>query len=132
MDIASTRRARPAAAAAGFTLIETLVSLTVFAFVLTGLTRMLTSVIQSNDEARRLTRAGALAQAQLESLQSQPYAGIASGSDRPGGPYSRRWTATADAPVAGAKTVVVTVEWSDKQGTHAVSLPSVISPSGDT
>lgn len=112
----------------GFTLVETLVALTIFAFVLTGLTQGLMSTIRANDQARRLTRAGALAQALLEDLQGRDAGALGSGSDTVERGYRRLWTITADAPVAGARTVEIVVEWLDRDGRHALRLPSIITP----
>lgn len=112
----------------GFTLTETLIALTIFAFVLSGLTQGLISTIRANDAARRLARAGVVAESLLENLQGRDAAALGSGRDSVDGRYERRWAVAADTPVAGARTVEIVVEWLDRDGRHALRLPSIITP----
>jgi len=103
----------------GFTLLETLVALGLFAIVLASLTPLLITTIQANARASRITKATCLAQDKLEVLRNTPYAAITSGSDTvaEGGStkaYARSWTVTAG-PTATTKTVIMTVGWTDQR-----------------
>lgn len=130
-DSAAHRRA------AGFGLIEALIALLLFAFILLGVGSLLITTIQSNAQARHMTDATNLAQQRLEALINTPYGGVASGahSNNPvtetgtaGGIYTQAWTVASGSPVAGVKDVTVRVSWVDKDGTHAVDLRSIVSP----
>lgn len=116
-------------------MIEVLVALLIFSFVLLGVAVLVLAIIQSNAQSRHITDATNLAQARLEGMVNLPYATVASGVDAnnpvrenglPGGIYTRTWTVTA--PTAGTKTVLVAVAWTDKEGTHSVNLRTTVSP----
>jgi hypothetical protein len=93
------------------------------------------ATISTNRHARNITVATNLAMQQVETLQAGSYAAVVSGSDGPltadgstGGAYSRTWTVTVDSPVAGSKTVDVTVSWADAAENRSVSVQTIVYP----
>ena len=54
----------------GFTLIEAVIAMGVFSFVLAGLALLMISTIKTNSNAKRFTAASALAQTKLEDLRA--------------------------------------------------------------
>jgi type IV pilus assembly protein PilV len=119
----------------GFTLIEALVALSVFAFSLVGLAYLMNSAVQTDVQTRRMTAATTLAQQKLEQLCNTPYANV----NETGSPqslneegetagaafYERSWTVS---PVTGMKKVTVTVAWTDRWGSHQVELQTILTP----
>ena len=63
---------------AGFSIIECLISLSVFTIGILAVATLVLSSIGENASARRITEATALAEARLEQLVTQPYGAIAS------------------------------------------------------
>jgi prepilin-type N-terminal cleavage/methylation domain-containing protein len=121
----------------GFTLIETLVALLIFSFVLLGVASHLLTIIQSMAQARRMTDAVNVGQAALEALMNQPFGSVVTGANpsnpvtatgAAGGVYTVTWTVTAGSPATGLKDALVTTVWTDKDGTHSVRLRTVLSP----
>jgi len=113
-----------------------MVGLLIFVVALLGLTKLTISSVHTSDEARRVTAAATLAQAKIEQLEAVGYAlatssaaaesltetGATSGALF----YTRSWTVTPNAPVAGAKTVLVTVTWTDALSAHQLQTQSII------
>ena len=117
----------------GLTLVETLVAVLLIAFVAFAHGRLNVSIIETNRHGANLTAASNLALDQVEFLQQQDYASVTSGSDGPlkadgtsGGMYSRAWVVTNDTPVTGAKTVVVTVSWTDTASARSVAFSTIV------
>ena len=105
----------------GFTTIELLASLTLFAIVAASLETLLLGTVKSNGYASRMSAAVGLAEDKLEVLRDTSYAALASGSDAQpltevlanGGIYTRSWTVSDATPVANTKTIRVDVSWTD-------------------
>lgn len=104
---------------AGFSLIEALIAVGIFAIAVLGLTMGATSVIRANQTSLVETTAANIAQDKLEELKSKTSANIISG-----GPtvqtvndlsFSTSWTVTSGSPISGMKRIVVTVSWTDYQ-----------------
>lgn len=117
----------------GLTLIETLVATLILAFAALAQARLSASIIDSNRHARGVSAATVLAQAQIETIRTFTYANIVAGSDGPfdasgaaGTMYSRAWTVADDTPVAGAKTVSVTITWADAEFTRSIALQTIV------
>jgi type IV pilus modification protein PilV len=90
-----TSRARRAAGArAGFTLVELLVAMMVFAVGMLGLAATAASVTRMMGGAKRQTIAAAVAQSRLEKIRSSPCASLTSGSETVRG-ITNTWTITA-------------------------------------
>jgi general secretion pathway protein I len=117
----------------GFTLVEALVALAVFAIGLTALVPMVVSQIRGNEDAAVRTEALAFAQERIEELRVLPYQNLAAevpGNDTigVGGIYTREW-AFIDAPPALAgdgndlSRIRVTVKWQlPRGGERAITL----------
>lgn len=121
----------------GFTLLEVLVALLIFAFGLLAVAALVLTSIQSIGQARHMTDATNLAQQRMEALTNTPYASVVTGAhaNNPitvtgaaGGIYTSTWTVTDNTPATGMKRVTVTTSWTDKDGTHSVALHSILSP----
>jgi prepilin-type N-terminal cleavage/methylation domain-containing protein len=121
----------------GFTLVEVLAALVLFLITLVGLSSLLTTTMQANAQAKRITTATNLAQDKLEEVRNTAYSSVSSGSDSAkltetggtsgsGAIYTRSWTVTADSPAAGTKTVTATVTWTDQTGSHTVQLQTIV------
>lgn len=115
----------------GFTLVETMVALSILCFGLLAVTAMFYTAIGGNSQGGRMTEATSLAQQTLEGLKATPYADIASknlASDRnikvdgsPGGPYTRYWNVDTDTSIE-LKKITVFVNWSTKGRKHQIQL----------
>ncbi len=114
--------------AAGFSVLEVLAGISIFSLVAAGLAANSIAAIKSNRISRGLSVAATLAQDKLEQLRAlDPSTNPAdltagfhadpsnplSATGQTGGPYTRRWTVTADTPSLGLATVVVTVSWTE-------------------
>ena len=118
----------------GFTLIEVLVAMTIFAIAILGLAIGATSVIRANQTSLYTTIATNLAQDRLEELKSRTAANITTtGSPEnnisvSGVPvqFNRSWTVTSNCnSVSGLICVTVTVSWTDYIS-HNVVISSAV------
>ena len=122
----------------GFTLIEALVALSVFAFSLVGLAYLMNSAVQTDVQTRRMTAATALAQQKLEELRNTSYTGVVrsaspellneAGETSGDTFYKREWNVEDDIPAAGMKKLTVTVKWIDRWSSHQVELQTILTP----
>lgn len=119
---------------AGFTMLEMLIAMMVFAFVLLGSGALLATTIQTNAENLKMGQAIVLAQDQAEFLKSAPYTSTdlnvgthtdpnnpVTGNGSAGGRYTRTWSVTESNQL---KTVAITVAWTTKRP-HAMTLTLV-------
>jgi len=106
---------------AGFTLIEVLVAISIFAFGMLGLAAGAISITRANKTAQFHTMATALAQEKLEQLKATSagfvvtcnsscetaptYLGVSS--------FTRKWDVLDNTPQAGLKQIAVTIQWTD-------------------
>ncbi len=111
----------------GFTLIEVLISMTIFSIAILGLAIGAGSVMRANQTSYFSTIAVNLGQDKLEELKANP-ATLASDSDTDtidNVIFTRTWTVTPNSPVSGVSRVDVQVEWTDYI-THTVSISSAV------
>ena len=113
----------------GFTLIETLISLAVFAIVALAVTSLLVSNTRMVAENAQTSRAIALAQDSMEILREVNFASLVNGT-RPavsigGATYQVSWAVQADTPIVGTATVAVTVSWQHKGSPRSYVLKSL-------
>jgi len=111
----------------GVSLIEILVAVFIFLVAVIGIIPVISSTLTGSREANQRAIAAALAQEKLEELRNSEYDSIASGQDvndqgdpvgldeygNEGGIYYRSWEVEDGAPMVGAKTVTVTVTWTE-------------------
>jgi prepilin-type N-terminal cleavage/methylation domain-containing protein len=110
----------------GFTLIETLVAMTIFAVAVLGLGAGTISVVRNNNHSYLNTSAVNLAQTKVEELRAMNATAFATlsctsystpgCSDNPvasGKTFDRRWQITADSPVTGVDKIDVQISWTD-------------------
>ncbi len=119
--------------AKGFTLIEVLVAMSIFAIAVLGLAIGATTVMQANQTGLYTTVATNLAQDKLEELKAKTAALI----DNTGSPennitvsgvpakFNRSWAVTPDSPAVGVKRIDVTVTWTDHTS-HTMTVSSAV------
>ena len=124
---------RERSAASGFTVIEVLVAMSIFAVAVLGLAIGATTVMQANQTGLYTTIATNLAQDKLEELKAKTAASI----DTTGSPqnniavsgvpatFNRSWAVTSGSPAAGVKRIDVTVTWTDHTS-HTVTVSSAV------
>jgi len=117
---------------AGFTLIEILVAMVVFAIASLGLAMGVTSVMRSNQRSYLASIATNLAQDKLEELKASPASvgPCMENCDNPkpetnGVEFTRTWNVVDNSPVTGVKQIDVTVEWHDHT-THSFTVSSAV------
>jgi prepilin-type N-terminal cleavage/methylation domain-containing protein len=115
--------------AAGFTLVELLVSAALASIGFLGLAALHVNTLRTSAVGRNITVATALATQEIEALRRTPataLTNVAAQSMTVGNrAYTRSATISA-APVGTGKQVGVDVAWSDEFGSHTFHLDSVI------
>jgi general secretion pathway protein I len=114
----------PALEKAGYSLVELLVAMALFAIAALGLSAGVIMVVRSGVSSDHLTRATILAQDKLEELAAlgSPLTG---GTDTPQPGFSRVWTVSSDDPETGVARIDVAVFWEDGDS-QSVSLVTVV------
>jgi len=104
--------------ASGFTLLEILVAITIFAIGLLGVAGMQIMGIHGNYTARGHTQAATWGTDRIERLMTVGYddTDLASGAHGPvtQGKYSISWTVADDEPIDNCKAIRIIVIWQDK------------------
>jgi len=131
----------------GFTLLEVLIAVTIFAIGILAVASMQLTSIQGNAFGNEMTTAtflaqAFLAQAQLERMKSvADVSSLATGGDASpideneisgvsGAIYNRSWTVAAG-PSADSRQVSVTVNWRSGMGNHQVILRTITRGNGE-
>ncbi len=117
----------------GFTLGEVMIALVVLTVGLLGLAVLTGSIVGANALSRDRVAAATMAQGKMEelnnmsfsSLQNMTSQGAFTGSDNPGGAYSREWSISMDTPVPGTATLLVKVEWPWGGSSREVELRTI-------
>ncbi len=109
----------------GFSLIDVLTSLTVFAVMMTGFATLLVGSLRATDNAQHMTIAANIAQDALENVRNSGSAACTSNDITHGALTYVMTCATANGPVSGTQEVTVTVAWTDLSA-HSVSLKTLI------
>lgn len=118
----------------GFTLIELMISLFVFAIGMLAVTAMCLMSIQGNSLVNRMTQANFLAQGRMEELLSERVMTVLDTQDDPSGVsidgvgdagvnYLRTVDISFD--TTDTRWITVKVSWSDAKGGHHVELKSL-------
>lgn len=125
----------------GFSLLEVLSSMTVFAVAAAGLASTTVSTTKSNSVSRHTTAASFLIQDKIEQLRSmdpttnpsQFAAGNHTDARNPltatgqrFGMYTRTWRVTQNSPAQGLSEVVVTVAWNSPEGPRSLQATTFI------
>jgi len=113
----------------GFTLMEVVLAIGLFAIVMGSLPAVIISNSRANAFARRVTTAVGMAQDEIEVIRSMRYVDVTDGADNPTDPtdamtYTRTWTLT-DGPTDSTRKVAVVVSWTD-QGARRVEIDALI------
>ena len=115
----------------GFTLIEIIAAVSVFAVVVVGVSPTLLGARKYAELSKNQSIATALAQDKIEELRVSST--VSNGSDGPlqpsgasGGIFSRTWTVLANSPVSNVNCVVVTVTWPERPNTSSVRLVTLV------
>jgi len=114
----------------GFTLVEALVAMAIFAIGLAGLMPLVISNVRANDAAAVRTGAVAVAQEKAEEMRALPYDALlamAAGTETVDTVYTRSWDFPATPALAGdgndVRRVAVTVAWDlGPRGAGSVTL----------
>ncbi|MDY0190197.1 MAG: type IV pilus modification protein PilV [Desulfuromonas sp.] len=129
----------------GFTLIEVLIAMVIFAVGILGIAMMQLSAVRGNSVANRVSEASTLASDQIEQMLSWDYSDaelkennninytLADGSNEDfdghqagaNSNYDIYWNVEENTPAANSKTVEVTVLWFDKGQRKTVSLSTI-------
>jgi len=123
----------------GFTLIEVLIAITIFAVGLLAVAAMQTSAIRMNSTAGKLTNLSTWGMDKIEELSALPYnnpwlqaAGNPPGTDTDGnthrevsGDYTISWTVIDDNPATSIKNISITVTGRGKTANISFYKPNV-------
>ncbi|MBW2186490.1 MAG: prepilin-type N-terminal cleavage/methylation domain-containing protein [Deltaproteobacteria bacterium] len=104
----------------GFTLVELMVALVIFAVGILAVGQLQVTSIRYNSHAQRMSEATMLAQSQMEELMSIDYDTVAAETATTGS-YLIKWQVDDD-PVAEIKDIAVTVSWDCRGVDKNVSL----------
>jgi prepilin-type N-terminal cleavage/methylation domain-containing protein len=115
------RRRRRLSSSAGFTLIEVLVAISIFAFGMLGLAAGAISITRANKTAQFHSMATSLAQEKLEQLKATSVAFVSTCTGNScetaptylGVTFLRNWTIDLNQPQSGLKQITVSVSWTD-------------------
>lgn len=120
----------------GFTLIEVLVAMSIFAIAVLGLAVGATSVMRANQTGLYSTIATNLAQDKLEELKANTvsalppcptYATSGCSDTKPSSSvnFNRSWEIISNSPVAGVNQIDVQVQWTDYTS-HTLTVSSAV------
>jgi type IV pilus assembly protein PilV len=115
----------------GFTLVEVLIAVSIFAVGLLAVAMMLDTAIQYNSSARSISEATEIAHSQMEQLMNSPYddASLDEASS-PYGPntianYNVSWTVRENVPMSAMKTISLSVAWTNRGENKSLTINSL-------
>jgi len=104
----------------GFTLIEVLISLVIFAVGMLGYAGLQVVAIKNMAFSKDYAKANIYGQQLVEQLKSSAWANVSNGGDTLEGKFTRTWGVTTEGDI---KHLAVTVNWLDPSyGTKTVTL----------
>ena len=121
----------------GFSLIEILIAITIFAIGILAVGKMQITAIKGNYFANDLTEATTLAQDRMEKLIGLSYTDPLLGGNNPtatdhndannpvDGRYNISWNIDSNYPINNTKTIMVNVGWTDRGAPKEVSITSM-------
>jgi type IV pilus assembly protein PilV len=114
----------------GYTLIEVLIALTIFAVGLLAVAGMQTSAIRMNSTAGKLTNLSTWGMDKIEELSALPYSDpLLDSAGNPHqeqiGDYTISWTVIDNNPITNTKNITVTVTGRGKRAEFGILKPNV-------
>jgi len=108
---------------AGFTLIEVMVALVIFAFGILAVLGMQVTAIRGGHQSQNFSEAANAGANMIERLNSQDYAYLADGTDTVDGKYTLDWDVNENTSgeLTDTKSIDLTVEWTEGGRTHEVA-----------
>jgi prepilin-type N-terminal cleavage/methylation domain-containing protein len=113
----------------GFSLVEVLASVTLFALVASATGLLATQSMRRTSENRHATAAVLLAQQELERLRGLDYPNLASGAygaTMGGQSFNVNTAIQANTPDPNMSQVVVTVTWTGPEGSRSYALRTIL------
>jgi type IV pilus modification protein PilV len=92
----------------GFTIIEVVIAMAIFAIGILAVASLQVATINGNSSARKITEAVTLAENRLETMMNLPYAGITDGQATEGA-YTTSWSVAENVVADNTKFLTVTV-----------------------
>ena len=115
---------------AGFTMIEVLMAITIFAIGFLAVSTLVIATTRNNTSGNILTQATMLGRQKIEQLKMVPDpTTLADGSDT-SGIFNRTWAITNPMGSATARQVAVTVSWNRRGKHHQVVLKTITRGNG--
>jgi len=112
----------------GFSLLEVLAAMSLFAIVASAIGTLAVSSIQHSAQNRHYTTAATLAQAELEDLRSLDYPDIATRASLKtvgGESFNVSTVVAPDSPAPNMKHITVTVTWTAPEGTKTYAAETI-------
>ncbi len=109
----------------GFTLLEVLIAISIFAIGILAVGSMQISAIMGNVTSRGSTEAATWAADRVEKLMALPYTGseLTAGTHQgTEGNYNIDWNVTDNSPSTNTKTINVIVTWTDRDVQKKINL----------
>ena len=105
----------------GFTLVEILIAMTIFAIGILAVASMQVWGLRGNSSAIWHSQAATWAADRIEKLMTVDYADLADGSETQDD-YTITWTVATNKPIDNTATITVDVEWIDRGQTKTASF----------
>ena len=123
----ASRRApgNPGGSSRGYTLMEIMVAIVVFAVGVMGLAGVIPLATRGLARGPNGTQAQSIAETKMEALETANGSSAlipGTASDTVAGAYTRQWTITGDAPQPGMTTIAVRVSWTEGGDAQEVQL----------
>ena len=118
----------------GFSLVEVLIAITIFAIGVLALAQLQVTAIRGNAFSSTTTDGTTLAQDRIEQLMNLPYddGALTAGNHGPvtQGVYNVSWNVSPDSPMTNTKTVNVSVTWTANGWNRSLSLRCIKGAAG--
>ena len=118
----------------GFSLVEVLSAMTLFALVASAVGSLAITSMLHTIQNRHATTAAQLAQRQLEDLRALPYASLASGTKSvvaAGQSYTVNTNVQANNPASGMSRINVQVAWTGPEGSRSYAVDTIYTSVND-
>ena len=109
----------------GFTIIEVMIVIGVFAIGILAVANMQITAFRANRAAMLQTNAITRGSERMENLISQNYAAIVSGNETVEN-FNISWAVSDNTPLPDTKTIAVTVTWNDMAGPRNMTLNHIV------